>query len=202
MECTVSDTCKNTGQSKAFFTNIFDTSDWPDRWHCGNWSDFHGWLYILSDLAIWMAYFAIPVILIYCVKKKGDVPFTGVFRLFGIFILLCGITHLVDAITFYYPLYRFNALLLFTTAVVSWMTVITLIKLMPQALALTTPAQLEEVVEKRTAELREKNSELRRKTELLNNSYEDLESKVKFRTMELEKEVARLKEENELLKGK
>ena len=39
-----------------FFQNLFEISDWPPRWVCGKWSDFHGWLYIGSDIAIWLAY--------------------------------------------------------------------------------------------------------------------------------------------------
>jgi hypothetical protein len=45
-----------------FFRKLFDTADWPPRWHCGNWTGFHGWLYIISDLLIWSAYFAIPLL--------------------------------------------------------------------------------------------------------------------------------------------
>lgn len=56
---------------KEFFSNIFETEYWPARWHCGYWSDFHGWLYILSDLSIWAAYFTIPVIIIKFVSKKA-----------------------------------------------------------------------------------------------------------------------------------
>ncbi|TWT92992.1 hybrid sensor histidine kinase/response regulator [Neorhodopirellula pilleata] len=47
-----------------FFQNLFDTSDFPPRWYCGNWSDFLGWLHVVSDLAIWLAYFAIPAVLV------------------------------------------------------------------------------------------------------------------------------------------
>jgi two-component system, chemotaxis family, sensor kinase Cph1 len=47
-----------------FFNNLFSTSEWPARWHCGNWTDFHGWLYIISDLMIWLAYFLIPLIIL------------------------------------------------------------------------------------------------------------------------------------------
>jgi len=43
------DSCAlSNNNSKDFFTNIFDASDWPARWHCGNWSDFHGWLHIFK----------------------------------------------------------------------------------------------------------------------------------------------------------
>lgn len=35
-----------------FFRNFFNTDNFPARWRCGIWSDFHGWLYIISDIAI------------------------------------------------------------------------------------------------------------------------------------------------------
>jgi hypothetical protein len=35
---------------------LFDTSDFPARWTCGQWSAVHGWTHILSDLAIFGAY--------------------------------------------------------------------------------------------------------------------------------------------------
>jgi two-component system, chemotaxis family, sensor kinase Cph1 len=47
-----------------FFRNLFDTDSWPPRWQCGTWTDFHGWLYIISDLLIWGSYFTIPLIII------------------------------------------------------------------------------------------------------------------------------------------
>lgn len=180
---------------KEFYANIFDTADWPARWHCGNWSDFHGWLYIISDLLIWAAYFTIPVMLIYFIKKKSGVPFQRIFWLFGSFIILCGSTHLIDAIIFYYPVYRFNALLLFATAVASWMTIVALFRVIPDALLLKTPAQLELVVAERTLEINQMNNELKSKAEQLKNAYEDLEVKVKFRTLELEKKIIQLQNE-------
>ena len=42
---------------------IFDTSDFPARWHCGRWTPLHGWTHIASDLAIFGAYAAIPAVL-------------------------------------------------------------------------------------------------------------------------------------------
>jgi len=30
-----------------FFRKLFDTSDFPARWNCGNWSSFHGFLHTL-----------------------------------------------------------------------------------------------------------------------------------------------------------
>lgn len=137
-----------------FFSNLFQAENWPPRWHCGKWTSFHGWLYIFSNLAIWAAYFAIPLILfIFITKRKTDIPFIKIFWLFIAFILACGTTHLIDATLFYYPAYRLSALVLFICAIVSWATIFGLIKILPDALKLKTPTQLEHIIHSRTKEL-------------------------------------------------
>lgn len=156
-------------QISEFFLNLFDTSDWPARWNCGVWSDFHGWLYIISDVAIWAAYFAIPFILVYFVQKRGEVPFKSIIWLFIFFILFCGSTHLIDALIFYLPVYRFSALVRFMTAVVSCATVFALIRNMPDIMALKTPTQLEKIIRMRTGELKETTSYLQMKNSQLEN---------------------------------
>lgn len=121
-----------------FFQRLADVNDWPPRWYCGRWTDFHGWLYIVSDLTIWLAYMAIPLILIrFLIVKKG-VPLSGVFWLFGAFILLCGLTHLLDAVMFWWPAYRISALVRFLTAGVSVATVMALIRYFNEAVGLRT----------------------------------------------------------------
>ena len=137
------------GQAKDFFSNLFSTADWPPRWHCGTWTDFHGWLYILSDLSIWAAYFAIPLLLYRIVNRRKDIPFPKVIWLFIAFILLCGTTHLIDAIIFWEPLYRLSALVRFITGVVSISTVYALYKILPLVYNLRTRSQLEAEVEER-----------------------------------------------------
>ncbi|MEO6149615.1 MAG: ATP-binding protein [Mucilaginibacter sp.] len=138
-----------TAQVQEFFTNIFNTDSWPARWHCGTWTDFHGWLYILSDIGIWAAYFAIPLLIIRILIKRKNIPFYKIFGLFVAFILLCGLTHLFDAITFWWPAYRLNALLRFATAVVSVTTVYALYKVLPMVFQLRSVTELEEEIEKR-----------------------------------------------------
>ncbi|GAB4374575.1 MAG: hypothetical protein Kow0075_00330 [Salibacteraceae bacterium] len=132
---------RNMNQIFEFFSRLFDVSDWPPRWYCGYWSEFHGWLYILSDLAIWLSYFAIPVFLLVFIYKKPDVPLPRVFWLFGLFILACGLTHLMDAIIFWWPAYRLSALIRFVTACVSLATVVALYRIFPKALKLTTSTE-------------------------------------------------------------
>jgi hypothetical protein len=123
-------------QVSEFFVKLFSTAGFPPRWHCGHWTEFHGWLYIASDVTIWLAYFIIPTILVLFIQRRRDIPFPPVFWLFGAFIVLCGTTHLIDSIMFWAPAYRVNALVRVATAIVSMITVIHLIKILPQALSL------------------------------------------------------------------
>ncbi len=161
----LSDSIKNAGvgaQFSDFFGNLFDTSLWPKRWNCGVWSPVHGWIYIISDVLIWLAYFAIPVLLGFFVYKKNieDIPFKTVLVLFIVFILACGFTHLMDAAIFWWPAYKLSALLRAGTAVVSLVTVGSLIKVVPAVLELKSPAYLEKQIEARTRALQEVNDQL------------------------------------------
>ncbi|MGB0166814.1 MAG: sensor histidine kinase [Luteibaculum sp.] len=136
------------GELLDLLSGIFDTHLWPPRWQCGTWTDFHGWLFIGSDVAIWGAYFAIPLLVVNIVSKKR-VPFLPVFWLAAGFILFCGFTHLVDAIIFYYPVYHFAAIMRLGTAIISWATVYVLYKNLPRVFSLKTPEELEVEVKNR-----------------------------------------------------
>ncbi|MCI5052801.1 MAG: hypothetical protein MRY21_06685 [Simkaniaceae bacterium] len=128
------------------FEYFFYTGNWPPRWRCGNWSDALGWVNISSEIAIWGAYMAIPIILIYFIRKRSDIPFHRVFILFALFIVSCGFTHLIEAIIFYFPVYRFLTLMLAITAVVSWATAIAIIPVVPKILSLPSLANVNEML--------------------------------------------------------
>jgi PAS domain S-box-containing protein len=133
---------------KEFFSSLFDQSLWPDRWHCGYWSDFHGWLYITSDIMIWAAYFTIPLLILKYISNKKNIRFHQAYVFFAAFILLCGLTHLIDAIMFWIPVYRINALVRFFTAIISWLTVYHLFKLLPTFTSSKTAEELEAEIER------------------------------------------------------
>lgn len=134
-----------------FFTRLFDDSDWPPRWHCGRWTEFHGWLYIVSDLLIWTAYFSIPLVILRYISKKQGLRFVRLYFLFAAFILACGSTHFLDAVAFWVPMYRLNALVRLITGILSWITVFSLVKLLPQAFSLKSQKELETEIEQRKA---------------------------------------------------
>ncbi len=133
-----------------FFSRLFSTSEWPPRWKCGYWSDFHGSLYIVSELLIWTAYFLMPLIILnYLTRKKASLKFNKAYVYFAAFILLCGSTHFLDALMFWVPMYRLNALVRMATAIVSLLTVYHLIKILPQVFKQKTNVELETEIQRR-----------------------------------------------------
>ena len=68
--------------------------------------------------------------------------FTSIFLLFGAFIVLCGIHHLLHTISFWYPIYGIEAMNDVVMAVVSIGTFFALLPIIPQALKLQSPKEL------------------------------------------------------------
>jgi|GEM_PF-2387368 len=145
-----------------FFRNLFQTSDFPARWNSGNWTELHGWVHIVSDLGTFGAYVTIPLVLIYFITKRKDVPLPWIFWLFCIFIFLCGTVHLVEAIIFWVPVYRLSGALKFTTALASWSTVLVMIPSLPKALSLPGVDKLNETLQQDIVK-RERAAELSRR---------------------------------------
>ena len=158
-----------------FLKHLFDTSDFPRRWDCGNWTPEHGWLHVLSDVGVWSAYVAIPLVLGYFVLRRRDIPFRGIFWLFAAFILACGTTHLMEAIIFWWPAYRLAGVIKLFTAIISWVTVIALVPVTPKVLAMRSPDELEREIgarEEVEVALKQANAELESQIEALRASEE------------------------------
>jgi PAS domain S-box-containing protein len=141
--------------------DLFDTSDFPARWHCGNWSHLHGWTHVVADVAIFGAYAAIPFTLVYFLRKRTDLPFPPVFWLFAAFIAACGLGHLLDATIFWHPWYRLAGAVKVLTAIASWMTVVALIKVTPLAITLPGLAKVNERLAKEVSDRKEAEIALR-----------------------------------------
>ena len=95
----------------------------------------------ISDFFIALAYFSIPLELIYFVKKSSFFPYRWVLMQFGAFIVLCGVTHLLNLWTFI-PHSKTVALVMTTakvlTALVSCATALTLVHIIPDLLSVRT----------------------------------------------------------------
>ncbi|HPF37804.1 MAG TPA: PAS domain S-box protein [Phycisphaerae bacterium] len=159
-----------TSEGAGAFSSLFDTSDFPPRWYCGRWSSRLGWTHIISDLAIFSAYFAIPLLLVIFVRKRPNFPFPRLLWLFAAFILTCGAVHFVEAVIFWEPIYRISAIIKVATAIVSWATVLALIPTMPRALALPGLAEVNKRLAVEVAARRKAESRMRTVIEELPNA--------------------------------
>ena len=123
-----------------FISRIFDSTGFPARWDCGPaWSaePWIGWLHIASDVATFLAYYAVPCVVVYFVFRKRNLKFPIVFYVFlGLVFFSCGTVHLIEAGIFYWPVYRLSGLAKLVTAVVSCTGVVVLARILPKALEL------------------------------------------------------------------
>lgn len=140
---------------------LFEADRYMKRFQCGGWERSLVWVHVVADLLIWAAYMAIPVAIIYYIRKrKYHIPYPIVFWGFTAFILFCGWSHFWDAVMPWWPAYRWWALVKLATAAVSWVTVVMVIRVLPAAILMKTPEELEKVVAERTSELENVNAKL------------------------------------------
>lgn len=120
--------------------------------YCYAWQPTILWMSVLSDLAIFLSYFSIPIALILIVKKRSDLKFKGIVVLFAAFILLCGITHAVSIYTIWFGNYGLHALAKMATAIVSVLTAVVVFLRIETALKIPSLATLKEVSDEAVTE--------------------------------------------------
>jgi signal transduction histidine kinase len=125
-----------------FWKELFSTDGFMPHGHCYLWQPELVWLHVISDAMTALAYTSIPFTLLYFVRKRRDVPFHGMFLCFGVFIIACGTTHVMEIWTLWTPTYWLSGVIKAITALASVPTAILLIKLVPRALTIPTPQQL------------------------------------------------------------
>jgi len=162
---------------------------------CFDWRPGVLWLNVASDVLIAAAYYAIPFLLFYFVRKRRNLTFNPIMVAFGLFILACGTSHALGAVVVWKPVYWLEGAVKAVTAGASLATFLMLIPMMPTLLKLPSPADLtrandslaKEIAERRAAEaaVRRMNAEL--------------EARVADRTAELEQSAALEKSSREEL---
>ncbi|KAH7293505.1 hypothetical protein KP509_28G028600 [Ceratopteris richardii] len=134
-----------------------------------------------SDFLIALAYFSIPIELLYFISNSEILPFWWVIAQFGAFIVLCGLTHFV-AIWTYRP-HTFRVMLIQTilkvlTALVSCATAISLVHIIPLLLH----------VKVRELFLRNKAEELDREVNFIRKQ-EEVERHTRLLTQEIRRSI-------------
>jgi signal transduction histidine kinase len=183
-------------QAIAFVRNAFDTAGFRPRWQTETWGTAHAWLHIAADLLIAASYGIIGAALWHIYRLRRGAPFSRLLWIFGIFFIASGAAYLLDGLMFWWPAYRLATLVLTAAAVLSLATVMMFVPTVPKVASLRSPvefqreiaqrrktelemrrihAELEGVIEQRTAELAQKNQEME---QFLNTVSHDLKSPV------------------------
>ncbi len=156
--------------------------------YCLTWNPGLLWLHAGSDTVIAIAYFLIPISLVQFIRRRRDVPFNFVFICFGLFILLCGTTHVLGVYNIWVPNWWLSGAVKALTALMSVITAILLVRLLPQAIALPSPTQLNlanEQLAAANAQLRAEAIERAAAQAALASAREGAEELVRVRTAEL-----------------
>lgn len=164
------------------FTPWLLVSNYIPHGHCYLWQTNLVFLHVFSDGMTGLAYYSIPLLLLYFLKQREDVPFKNIFILFSLFILSCGTTHFLSIWTLWYPDYWVEGIVKGLTAIISIYTAFDLIPIIPKALSLPSPQKLERLNQNLAKQIQEKET-AQRVIEELNK---DLESRIQARTKELE----------------
>jgi C4-dicarboxylate-specific signal transduction histidine kinase/ActR/RegA family two-component response regulator len=149
--------------------NYFASVEFMPHGHCYFWRTDLMTLQVASDSVIAFSYYAIPVIFAYLIRRRSDLPFPRLFWLFGLFIVGCGTTHLMEVYTVWNPAYWLSGWIKAGTAVVSLLSAVALVRVVPEALLLPSPDVLKKLneglerrVQERTIDLTASNERLER----------------------------------------
>lgn len=149
------------------FEGFFDSSFLPHG-YCLQWRPDILWTHVASDLLIAAAYFSIPIAILIFTRKRKDLEFRGVFVLFALFILLCGLTHLTSIYTMWEGSYGFHAVVKACTAVVSMLTAYVVFRDLDKAVAIPSREDLEKAIQETANErLRATRLEVERRAEAI-----------------------------------
>ncbi len=113
------------------------------------------WAVVGSDLAIASAYFAIPITMAVVLRhRRADIPYPWLWLLFVVFIVGCGVTHLVHAVSAFagVELLRLHAFVTAFTALVSVGTALAFAYIIPQIRDMPSPLQQRKELERLVAE--------------------------------------------------
>jgi PAS domain S-box-containing protein len=133
--------------------NLFAYGGFIPQGYCYLWKSELMMLHIVSDFLIAIAYYSIPVTLVYFFRKRVDLPLNRIILLFSALIIACGTSHVMEIWTLWYPIYWLSGFVKAVTAAISLYTAVELVSLVPKLLALPSPAQLEEANRKLEREI-------------------------------------------------
>ncbi|AOY78516.1 PAS domain S-box protein [Moorena producens JHB] len=115
-----------------FFDYLLLAETFIPQGNCYLWQANLIWLHLISDALITIAYYVIPILLVYLIRQRQNLPFKGLLMLFGAFIICGGTTHLMELWTLWDPAYWLSGSIKAITAIVSVYTAIKLYSILPR----------------------------------------------------------------------
>ncbi|MGC1276584.1 MAG: ATP-binding protein [Planctomycetaceae bacterium] len=95
------------------------------------WTPLHEFTHIVADLLIFAAYVAIPLVIVYFLRKKRvELPFSEFGWLFALFIFTTGTGYLLDALMFSWPGFRLLTAVKVLTAFAAWGVIAALVQML------------------------------------------------------------------------
>jgi two-component system sensor histidine kinase UhpB len=181
-------------------TDLISTQGFLPHGYCFAWSPDLLWTYVAADTLIGLSYYSIPVALIYFVSRRKGARYNWMFVMFGAFIFACGTTHFLSMINIWQPIYWIDAVVRWITALLSVATAVALWPLVPKALSLPSPKQLQNSnleLEREIAMHKATEETLRASEERYRQLSASLEAHVTERTEQLKKANSALQAEIE-----
>ena len=122
--------------------NMIDQAAYMAHGYCLLWKPWLIAMHAGSDFFIFLSYMAIPFAIWSFVRRREDLELKPLAILFASFIFLCGLSHAVQGLTLWWPVYETQAYIKAATAIVSVITAFVIFPLVPKALAIPSPRQL------------------------------------------------------------
>jgi PAS domain S-box-containing protein len=159
-----------------FLKTVSSSSRFLPNGYCYLWNSRLIWLCVVSDALIALACLSIAINLAFFVRKRRDLPSNWMFIFFGAFILAIGATQAMEVWSVLDANYWLSGAFKIVAAAASFPTCILLVRLIPEALALPSPAALRFEI-----------AERKRTQEALKGARLDLELRVHERSAEFRK---------------
>jgi two-component system, cell cycle sensor histidine kinase and response regulator CckA len=177
-----------------WFTELCGAAFMPHG-QCYLWQPELMTLHAVADGLIALSYYSIPLVILHFVRKRRDIPFPAIFLMFGAFIVACGTTHLIEVWTIWEPHYWLSGIVKAFTAIISIVTTVALVRIVPAALSMPSHedlrrlnSDLETRVQARTADLTTANARLQDEV----YQREQAEAEVRNLNLRLEQRIAEM----------
>jgi diguanylate cyclase (GGDEF)-like protein/PAS domain S-box-containing protein len=149
-------------------------------------------VHAVANLIVGTALFSIPMALLWIVNKRRDVPFQGLILWFSAFLVACAAACFLEVWNLWHEDYWLAGAMKGVAAITAAATVGYLVLLLPKAVRLPSPRQMEMANERLAQEVAGRERVMKQ----LKTLNEELETRVRNRTEQLEEALREMQKEN------